>query len=164
MGGTWGLTIRDRSDEFSAIDLNIGEVTAATLPGLLTATGALEDAYEGMILGNIASDRMQVFKNTVNNVRPTSPYANRESSLLVRWRDSQAAFGAVPNEGFGRAGTTTIPTPNLALAGLLVTGSDFVNLAQTQMAAWITAFQAVARSPYGGTVTVESVEVVGRNT
>lgn len=162
-GGTFGVTIRDRSDEMSSLNITIGEVTAGTLPGLLTATGALEDAIEDIILGNIATDRMEVYNNTVNNVRPTSPYANRETKFLVRYRDNQAAFGAVPNEGFGKVFTVSIATPNLALSGLLTPGSDFVNLAQTEIAAFVTAFEGVARSPYQGTVTVESIEIVGRN-
>lgn len=164
--GNYSFSVRDRSDELSAVSIRIGAVTAATLPGYLTSTGAFRDATDALVLGVIAKDEMKVFSNQLDAARPTSPWANRETKLLVRYKDITENFsaieGVVPNEGFGKAFSLEIPTPDLSLTGLLIDGSDFVNVSQTQIAAWVNAFEAVAVSPYNGNVEVQSIEVVGR--
>lgn len=165
--GNYSMTIRDRSGELSNVGVNIGPVTAGTLPGYLTTTGNLKTATDAITLGVIAKDEMKVFSNALSAALPVSPWANRETKFLVRYADVTAFFddptNAIPNEGFGRIHNLEIPAPDLALTDLLQAGTDFVDLEQTAIAAWITAFEAVALSPANGSVEVVSIEIVGRN-
>jgi hypothetical protein len=50
------------------------------------------------------------------------------------------------------------------LTGHLGVNSDFADLAETEIADFVTAFEALARSPAGGQSDVTSIEHVGRNT
>lgn len=164
--GYYSITIRDRSGELSNVGFKLGPVTAVTLPGHLTATGTLRDAIDDITLGVIAKDEMKVYSNQLDASTPASPWANRETKFLVRYKDVTAFFdpgtNSIPNEGFGRTHNVEIPCPDLALTNLLLPNSDFVNLAQTEIAAFITAFEAEVLSPSNGAVEVQSIELVGR--
>lgn len=164
--GTFGITIRDHSGEVSSSNFNIGPVTAATLPGLLSDTGALESAIAAISIGVVARDRMSVFDNAKSGDLPTSPFAQRELKFMVRYRDVTEYFDAptnsIPNEGYGRLHTVEIACPKLDLTGLFVGATDEVDLAQTQIAAFVSAFEGVVLSPANGSVEVVSIEVVGR--
>lgn len=165
--GSYNFTVVDRSAEKSNVGITIGTVTAITLPGYLTSTGAFKTATEAIMLGTVAKDELKAFSNQLSTTVPSSPWANRETKFLVRYRDNTEYFDAptnsIQNEGFGRIHNLEIPCAKLDLTGLLLPNSDFVNLAQTQIAAWITAFEAVALSPSNGAVKVVSIEIVGRN-
>ena len=165
--GSFDITIGDRSREKSNLKVNVGVVTAVTLPDQLTWTGQLRDAIAAMSYGAILKNKMTVFDEILTTSWPTSPWANRETKFLVRYRDTTEYFDAptnsIKNEGFGHVHQFEIPCAKLDLSGLLVAGSDFVNLAQTQVAAFVTLFNANVLSPSNGSVAVESIEIVGRN-
>jgi len=167
MPGRLGYTMIDYSREESAFSLATGEVTAVSLPGLLTQVGDLRDAVDGITLGTVGAERLSVFDTNLSNTAPASPLAQNESVWTVFYEDSLPFFddpvNAIPNEGFGKVFKITIPTADIAATGRLLSHSDHANLAETGMAAFKTAFEAVARSPYGGTVTVVDVVFTGRN-
>lgn len=167
MPGRLGFRMIDYSRETSGFSIATGEVTAVSLPGLLTEVGDLREAIEGITLGNVASESLTVFDTNLTNTPATSPLAQVESAWLVTYEDTTAHFDdpvdAIPNEGYGRLFTLTIPTAEIATAGRLAPNSDEAVLTEAGMAAFVAAFEATARSPYGGAVNVVSIRHVGRN-
>lgn len=167
MPGRLSFSIIDYSREKASFSLATGEVTAVSLPGLLTQVGALRSAVNGITLGDVSDEALSVFNTNLSNSPAASALAQVESSWLVTFEDSLPFFddptNAIPNEGFGRLFTMTIPTADIAPAGRLAPNSDEAVLTETNIAAFITAFETTARSPYGGTVNVVSIRFVGRN-
>lgn len=167
MPGRLSFSIIDYSREKASFSLATGEVTAGTLPGLLTEVGALRTAINGITLGDVSDEALSVFNTNLSNTPAASALAQVESSWLVTFEDNLPFFddpvNAIPNEGFGRLFTMTIPTADIAPAGRLAPNSDEAVLTETNIAAFITAFENTARSPYGGTINVVSIRFVGRN-
>ena len=166
MPGRLGFSLLDYSREKSSFSIATGEVTAVSLPGLLTEVGALRTAIEGITLGVVSDESLSVFNTNLSNTPPTSPLAQVESAWLVTYEDSLPFFddpvNAIPNEGYGRLFTLTIPTAEIGATGRLAPNSDEAVLTEAGIAAFISAFEATARSPYGGTVNVVSIRHVGR--
>lgn len=166
-GGQGGFTIVDFSRERSSFRFHTGAVTAVSLPGLLTQFGTLRTAIEGITLGVMNSERLQVFDTKLSNTPPTDPSAQVERKWLVTYEDNQPFFdppvNAIPNEGFGKLFQMEIPTADIETAGFLLPNSDQADLANVTIAAFVTAFEAIGRSPYGGTVNVIQITAVGRD-
>lgn len=167
MPGLITYSMLDYSREKSAFSIITGDVTAVSLPGLLTEIGALRAGIEGITLGVVSDEGLRAFLTNLSNTPPTSPLAQVESAWLVQYEDTTAFFddpvNAIPNEGFGKIFTLTIPTAELATSGRLAPNSDDAVLTETGMAAFVTAFENTARSPYGGEVNVVKITHVGRN-
>lgn len=151
MPGRLGFTMLDYSDERSAFSLATGDVTAGTLAGLLTEVGALRTAIEGITLGVVANERLTVFDTALSATPPASELAQVESAWLVQYSDD------VSSKNY----TLTIGTADIV--GRLLAQSDEADLADTQIAAFIAAFETTARSPEGNAVTVQKITFVGRN-
>lgn len=166
MPGKLGFTMLDYSREKSSFSITTGEVTAVSLPGLLTEVGNLRTAIDGITLGTVSNESLSVFNTTLSNTTPASVLAQVETCWLVTYEDNLPFFddpvNAIPNEGYGRLFTLTIPTADIGAAGRLAPNSDRAVLTETGIAAFITAFEATARSPYGGTVNVTDIRFVGR--
>lgn len=166
MPGRLGFTMLDESRERAAFSLATGEVTAVSLPGLLTQVGALRTAIEGITLGVVSDESLSVFNTSLSNTPPSDVNAQIERAWLVTFEDVTEFFddpvNAIPNEGFGRLYTLTIPTADIS-GGRKVANSDEGVLTETSMAAFITAFETTARTPNGGAVNVVSMRHVGRN-
>lgn len=125
--------------------LSAANFTAQT--GLISAlfTAALD-----ITVGSQAGTRI-LAAATVSSVVNTNPLAQRENKWLVRYHDS-----------VGTKFTLEIPTADLSL---LDTGTEFLNLADGgPIAAFVTAFEAVVKSPDDPTLTVtlDSMQFVGR--
>jgi hypothetical protein len=157
----------DYSREKSSFSFPTADITAGTLPGTLTEIGAFRTAVEGITLGVVADESLAVFNTNLSNTPPANPLAQIESAWAVQYEDNQAFFdaptNAIPNEGFGRLFTLTIPTAEIATAGRLAPNSDEAILTETGMAAFVAAFENSVHSPYGGTVNVVKITHVGRN-
>lgn len=169
-GSSYSVTIRDISGEVSNVKIRIGDVTAVNLPGFLSSTGAFRTALMALSLGEAAKNSLVVFDEILSADLPTSPYANRESALLVRYKDVEEFFDAptnsIRNLNYGRIQTVRIPCPNLAIGGspaLRNAGSDFLNLDNPTVATFVTAFNGLVLSDNGADVEVQSIELVGRN-
>jgi len=166
MPGRLSFTMLDEGREKSSFSLATGEVTAVSLPDLLTEVGALRTAIEGITLGVVSDEALSVFNTNLSNTPPADVNAQIERAWLVTYEDNLPFFddpiNAIPNEGFGRLFTLTIPTADIS-GGRKVANSDEGVLTETSMAAFITAFEETARSPYGGTVNVVKITHVGRN-
>lgn len=166
-GETYTLTIKDFSKELGTSQIHVGAVTAVSLPGLLTDIDDYRTAVDAIVVGVIRSDQLTAFKTNLSTANPASAQAQRERKFMVTYADNLPFFddpvNAIPNEGFGKIFTYEIPTADFSLTGLFPTNTDEVDLAQTEIAAFVTAFEAIARSPYGGTVEVLAITGVGRN-
>jgi hypothetical protein len=165
MGGKLGFSFLDWSEETASMALATGNITAVSLPGVLTQIGALRTAIQGIILGTITDERLSAFDTALSNTVPADELAQVESCWLVQYEDNLPFFddpvNAIPNAGFHKIFTMTIPTAGKA--GRCIANTDTADLANAQVAAFVTAFEAIARSPYGGTVNVLGLEFVGRN-
>lgn len=160
---SYNLTIIDYNGETSRMGINVGAVTAVSLPGLLTNIAALRAAITNLIVGNQKADSLTAFKSNLTNALPTSTDAQVERKWLVTYTDNQPFFdapvNAIPNEGFGKVFQVEIATAD---STLLTDNSEFLDINAGEGDAFATAFEAMARSPYGGTTLVSSIELVGR--
>lgn len=159
------FTFLDYDRESGSTNLQTGAVTAVSLPSLLTQIGTLRTAIAGITLGTISGESLYAFRTRLSNQPPTDPLAQRESVWIVHYEDVTAFFddpvNAIPNAGFGKNFTFAIPTADLS-GDRLLTNSEDADLAETSIAAFVTAFEAIARSPYGGAVNVTRIEAGGR--
>lgn len=159
------FTFLDYDGERSSATMQTGAVTAVSLPGLLAEVGTIRAAIQDMIRGTIQGESLKVFDTTLSNARPADAEAGRESKWLVRYEDTLPFFddpvNAIPNEGFGKVFTFTIPTA--MFQGHLLANSDEADPANADVIALTAALEATLRSPYGGTISVLGYTRVGRN-
>jgi len=164
-GGLYSLTIQDYDAEKSPLKIHTGAVTAVSLPGLLTQIGAFRTAVDGLSIGTMQKESLAAFNTILSQDLPSNEFAQRETKWVVQYHDSQQFFdppdNAIPNAGYLKPFDFEIACADLSL---LADNQDFLPLDVTQAAALVTAFEAMARSPYGGTVTVDAIVQVGRNT
>lgn len=153
--------IRDNSREISKTQIHTGPVTAVTLPTLLSQIGTLRTAIEGLTLGVMASESLAVFETKLSALAPASTLAQRGVKWVVGYSDNQPDFdmgvGVILNEGYGKIFTINLGTADLSL---LASGEELLDLTVNPALAFVTAFEATARSPYGGTVNVEYIRYV----
>lgn len=163
MAGYGNFSFLDHDGERSTTSFYTGNITAVSLPDTLTEFGALRTAIDGIIVGTIATETLKVFETKLSNDLPADPTAQRESKWLVVYEDSLPFFddpvNAIPNEGYKKVFTFEIPTADLSL---LLPNTDKMDISAGAGADFKTAFEAIARSPYGGNVTVLEVRHVGR--
>lgn len=149
--GKYDVSYRDYSNEVSNFAVYIPELTA----GNFTATGAavqtLGTATNALSLGQPARSALVAQINTISAASPSDVNAQRERKWLVTYRDT------VTN----RLYSLEIPCADLA-GGNLQANTDLANLASTEWAAWVTAFEAIALSQDGNPVDVLRAQHVGR--
>lgn len=165
MPGRLSFSLLDHSKEVKNTSLLTGNVTAVSLPGLLTQIGTLRAAIDAITLGTVAGEMLVAFDTNLSNAIPASELAQVETVWIVQYEDALPFFddpvNAIPNEGFGKKFSLSIGTADLV--GRLLPNSDEADLADAGIAAFVTAFEAIARSPYGGTVNVLKITSGGRN-
>lgn len=144
-------TLLDSSNEPTTTEVNIGPITALTIAAFLSQFGTYKTALQAITLGNLKADRWTGDATAYNATIPTDVNAQRERKFLVNYQDT-TTFAPYRLE----IGTAD-------LEGRMIPGTDLVDLTNTEIAAWITAFEAMAQSPEGHAVNVLSIEAVGRN-
>jgi len=125
-------------------------LSAANFTAQTGLAAALWTAALDITLGSQSSTRL-LAASTLSAVENTNPLAQRENKWLVRYHDTA-----------GTKFTVEIPTADLSL---LTLGTEFLNLDDSgPIAAFVTAFEAYAKSPDDPTlsVTVDSIQFVGR--
>jgi len=148
-----GFQYLDYSNERDTVTVYANEITAISLPGLLTQIGALQTALNAVTLGTLSKTS---FGNEeyLSNTKPTDKMAQVETQLLVRAMDS------VTEQPF----SFRIPTADYTKFNY-GTDSDQAILsgagASAETLALVTALEAFS-SPYneGNTMTVLGIEVV----
>lgn len=163
-GGLYTITMLDYSKEKSTTQFNTGAVTAVSLPGLLTQIGTLRAAIEGITLGVVNRESLKVFDTPLANTPPSDKNAQREDKWLISYEDTTEYFdapvNAIPNEGYRKVFSFEVATPD---RDLVDGNTDFADISTGAMATFVTAFEAMCKSPYGGSVNVLSAKYVGRN-
>lgn len=154
LGGRQPVSVsyRDYSGETAAIRLYAGEITAVSLPGFLTAMGALTAALDAVTLGVRAKESWGQ-ETVVNNNRAASKTAQVESELLVRVRGavSQAPWSfRIPCVDYAAFNYANPPAGDQ-----VIISGDGASVATTAL---VTAIQAIAKMPDDET---EAVVVVG---
>jgi len=160
----YSLSLRDWEGSVGDVQVNTGVVTALTLPGLLTQIGALRTAIEGITIGVAAAENQTVFDTLLSQDLPTSEYAQRGNKWLVSYHDNTQFFdapvNAIPNEAYLRKFRIMIPTADNSL---LEDNEKRLDLTAGAGLAFVTAFEAMAKSPAGGAMVVDFVEQTNVN-
>lgn len=147
------ITFVDYSDEKSTMSVYNGSITALTIAAYLTQLGTLRTATEAITKGVVVGTSWVGDKDTLAAVPPTDVFAQRELKWLVRYEN------VVSHNIYTMEIPTADPTARLLPA------SDKADLADTEIAAWVTAFEAIGRSPENDIdgVGVLDITLVGRN-
>jgi len=143
----------DASQETSSFGVVSTDLTAANFDAQATSFASLQSAVDNLSIATLRTTSRAITPDVPNNVVPTNPYAQRELKWLVSYT------GDTSGKEF------QIEIPAADLTDNLVAGTDLADLTSTDWAAFITAFEAFARSPDDDTetVTVIGARVVGRN-
>lgn len=147
-----GVTVLDYSEEKSGTNFSIGAITAVSLPGFLTQFGSWKTALQNVILGTVSKDRWVGDSTDISNTPPTSPNAQVELKWLVTYE------GASTKKKFRQELPTADPSKTVA-------GTDIADMTDADIAAYVTAFEAVAKSPDNDAegVNVLDMRLVGRS-
>jgi len=148
------FTLLDASNEKSTMSFHVGEITAVTIAGFLTQFGALRTAVEAISIGALVTDSWTGDRTKYSAAIPSDKDSQRERKFLVIYEDDSTL---APYR-------VEIPCADYALSGLFAGSTDEVDLTQTEIAAFVTAFEALCKSPEGNAVTVLQIRGVGRNT
>lgn len=149
---TGTFTVRDYSDETSAHTIHFGAITALSIAGFLTQFGAYRTALGNIIKGVIGKEQWVGDNTVLDNTSPAATDAQVELKFLLTYE------GTTSKKKY----RTEIPTPDTSK---LIPGTDKVDLTDSEVAAYITAFEALAKSPDSDTegVNVLDMRLVGRN-
>jgi len=162
-GEAWTYALTDYNGEVSTTTIRTGAITAASIAGTLTDIAAMVTAIDNMTLGVRKSDSLRAFKTPGSNALASDPNAQVERKWLVTYDDITPFFdpplNAIPNAGFGAVFNLEIGTAD---ADLLADNQEFLALDAGPGLAFVTAFQTLGRTPYGGDPRVLSIELVGR--
>lgn len=145
---------RDYSGETKSLRVYAGEITAVSLPGLLTDIGDLQTALDNVTLG-VRSKQSWGEETVVSNERATAKEAQIESEMLVR------CMGATTERPFSfRIPTVDYTAFNYAdpPAGdtVILSGAG----ASAATTALVAAIEALCKMPDDET---EALQVVGMN-
>jgi len=146
------FTINDFSNEKSNFGVTSITANAGNLAAQQTAAAALAGAIEDLTIGELVKQTMSLVILDTPAI-PSSPYAQRELKWLVTY----------VGDSSGKEFQAEIAAPDIT--DNVVGNSDVADLASTDWAAFVTAFESYVRSPDNGTetVTVIRARVVGRN-
>lgn len=145
-------TIRDYSNETSGTKIHFGAVTALNIAGFLAQLGDLRTALGNMILGIIARDAWIGDSTVQSNTTPSDTNAQIELKF-------QFIYEGVNSKKRYRIEVPTADTTKV------LPNSDKLDLADTDVAAFVTAFETIGRTPDDDTegVNVVDARLVGRN-
>jgi len=149
------FTLRDRSDEYSAVGFPVAEPAGdgSDYATVLSDIASIEAAIAALTLCTIARERLVVNENSPDDTRPSSAYAHREVGLRLFYQETAGNF---------RKGHLTIAGPDLAL--IETPGSDEVDLAGvTAVNTLVGLLEANMLSPNGESVEFYKGVIVGRN-
>lgn len=150
--GKYSVSYRDFSGETSPFNVFHAELNAGNFAAVGAQLQTLGTATNALSRGQPAKSTLIAQINTISGANATDPVAQRESKWLVTYRDTTTE----------KLYTLEIPCADLTTDNLLG-NTDQANLASTEWAAWVTAFEAVAKSEVGNAVEVVRAQHVGRN-
>lgn len=144
--------ITDYSNEKSSFGVTSVTANAGNLAAQQTLAAALFGAVEDLSIGEVTKQTMALVIYDTPAL-PTSPYAQRELKWLVSYVGNTS----------GKTFTIEIAAPDVT--DNVAPNTDIADLASTDWAAFVTAFEAYVKSPDNGTeaTTVIAAKLVGRN-
>jgi len=145
------FTIQDYSREKSTVSWEFDAITAPTLPAFLVEFGNLRTAIDAITLGVIVADQWVGDATVFNVAPPADENAQRERKFLVVTQDV-VTFAKYKLE-----------IPCADIVGRMLPNTDLVDLTDPQIAAFITAYEAMAQSPESNDLNVIEIRAVGRN-
>jgi len=147
------LTYRDygTTGERSTAIFEGVDFTALNFDAQVTAQNALRDAVNAITLGELTKVTRIAVESPQPGANPASPFAQRELKWLVRYRDDVT----------GKRATLEIPCADLAK--LDPNNQDIADVTDTDIAAFIAAFEAYVLGPSGNNAVVDQIVFVGRN-
>lgn len=145
------FSIVDESGERSSHGLWLGNdaVTNLNYDAFAASVTALQAATDAITLASHAAQFKAIDESPT---QATDPYAQREAKWRVRYQSTVSPF---------KKYSVDIPAPDLTKK---TAGSQFADLSETDVAAYVTAFETEVREPdTDNTVTVLSIQHVGAN-
>lgn len=154
------IGMRDYSREIGHSNINIVDITAGNLAAQQALLTTLGTEVLDVTRGILAEVEIQAI-TPGTSILPTLEEAQIEKTWLILYVDTQAFLDpgpdTVPNPGWGKTFQAHLPTA--VYTDHLLPASDFADLAETDIAAFVAAFEALVVSPYGGTIEVQSIQV-----
>ncbi len=142
--------------ETSSFDLPSYQVDAANLAVWLTGFDTLKTALAAITACTVGHEKVLLYDTKLSSVLPTSGFAIRETKILLRFQGNTN----------GKMFTREIAGPHMDNLTRETGDANFFVLADAGiMAAFVTAFEALARNPEDDSenVTVISAMRVGRD-
>lgn len=158
------ISILDASNEVGQFQVNTANITPANLAAIQTGIADVMGALEPLIRG---SEKKRSFPVVVPFAPPipSDVEAQREDKWDVTYIDTSQFLdpptNSVANPGYGKPFHVTIPTASRT--DNMQSGTDIVDIGVGDWPAFVVAFEAIAKSPYGGSVNIVQVKFVGRN-
>jgi hypothetical protein len=149
----WTASYLDASaDRATSTQIAITTLTAGNVAAQAALIATLDAAQIAMLLGTESQSDIDYARIKTGAARPSNVHAQRENKFVVRYHDA-TTFQKFRVE---------LPCADLSLLPL---GSDFLVITAGLPATYVTAFEAVAKSPSDPThaVVVDSIQFVGRN-
>lgn len=161
-------TIKDYDKQAGIFGINIPPLTAGNFATVLANIDTLRGTIDDIIDGVISRESMNRTRDFLAaNVGSAEPNAERGSKWIVKTFDNTAELAAgVPNPTYLRPFEYEIPTAKKSIRTasnnvVWVSGGGAAN--NTDVDAFVTAFEPLAKSPNGGALQVASVEGVTRS-
>ena len=144
--------ITDYSNEKSNFTVYAPVLTAANFTAEQALAATLAGTIDALTIGELTK-QVALVPVVDTPAIPTDPYAQRELKWLVRYQGNAS----------GKMFSIEIAAPDIT--GNVVVNTDVANLASGDWAAFVTAFEAYAKSPddLAEDVTVIDARVLGRN-
>lgn len=154
--GKMTINLADYRGSKSSMSLYHAELAAANIDAHIGALGLYEDfatALAGISLGNSQTIKALAQVNEVSSTPATDP-----SSLIgVKWLCTYS------DDVTGKSFQFEIPCADVTNGDLRAGDTDQAVLTETEWVAFISAFEALAKSPDGNAVTFVGARIVNRN-
>ncbi|MCA9996001.1 MAG: hypothetical protein H6662_15770 [Ardenticatenaceae bacterium] len=147
------IVIRDRSDEYSTVSIPVADIAndGSNYSTIQNDVDDIISAIEALTTGEIARRQLVAYNQSVNDVRPANPYAQRELGLRLFYQDT------VTQKKYH----ITVPAPDLLLVAS--GGTDDVDLSGVAVVnALVTYLETNMKSPVGNPVNFYRGKIVGR--
>lgn len=163
------LRYQDFSKEESTVKFTSVEMDGGNYNAQMILAHDLRAAVDNITLGARVLETVISERKAETPAVPTDKNCQRERKWLVVFRDETQYFDfpstVYPNPGHGKKFTLEIPTADNAM--LPAGHSDHIDPDEAgvhaNITAFVAAFEAFQKSPYGGDVEVIEIVQVGRN-
>jgi len=146
------FTIRDHTDEYSSVALNIPDVDETNWVATNATIATVQAAIAALTTGNIAKRQLTAAIVPIDDTTPANPYAQRELGLRMFCQETAAPF---------KKFHFTVPCPDLTVINVGARDEVDVN-SVTVVNTLATALEGFALSPDGNDFEVYRAKIVGR--